>query len=144
MKMRYLLPIAIFASTCVSGSVLAATPTLCSTVTYTAFGEKEKTVRDCIDDNTENFFINAKINNYTLPTLALSLEIPSWVSETGHGVQKAFIGQVTKHNGIYTVRVQIELDGKRIITSSPVEVGATKTVTVNGEKIQLNLQRQVI
>lgn len=142
--MKHLLPIVFFASTCVSGSVLAATPALCSTVTYTAFGEKEKTVRDCVDANTENFFINAKINNYSLPTLAVGLEIPSWISETGPGVQKTFIGQVTKHNGAYTVRVQIELDGKKIITSSPVEVGSTKTVTVDGEKIQLNLQRQVI
>lgn len=142
--MKYILPVVIFASACVSGSVLAATPALCSTVTYTAFGEKEKTVRDCVDANTENFFINAKINDYTLPTLAVGLEIPSWVSETGHGVQKAFIGQVTKQNGVYTVRVQIELEGKKIITSSPVEVGSTKTVVVNGEKIQLSLHRQVI
>ncbi|EKS7197592.1 hypothetical protein O8H73_000693 [Enterobacter ludwigii] len=142
--MKYLLPIVIFASTYVSGSVLAAPPALCSTVTYSAFGEKEKTVRDCVDNNTENFFINAKINNYKLPTLAVGLEIPSWVSETGYGSPKAFIGQVTKQNGIYTVRVQIELNGKKIITSLPLEVGSTKTVTVNGEKIQVNLQRQVI
>ncbi|MCM7391746.1 hypothetical protein [Enterobacter bugandensis] len=142
--MKYLLPIVIFASTYVSGSVLAAPPALCSTVTYSAFGEKEKTVRDCVDNNTENFFINAKINNYKLPTLAVGLEIPSWVSETGYGAPKAFIGQVTKQNGIYTVRVQIELNGKKIITSLPLEVGSTKTVTVNGEKIQVNLQRQVI
>lgn len=142
--MKHLLPIMIVATTCFSGSVLAATPSLCTTVTYSAFGEKEKTVRDCVDSNTENFFINAKINNYTLPTLAVGLEIPSWVSETRAGDQKAFIGQVTKQNGIYTVRVQIELEGKKIITSVPIEVGSTKTVTVNGEKIQLNLQRQFI
>ncbi len=142
--MKYLLPIVIFASTYVSGSVLAATPSLCTTVTYSAFGEKEKTVRDCVDNNTENFFINAKINNYKLPTLAVGLEIPSWVSETGYGSPNAFIGQVTKQNGIYIVRVQIELNGKKIITSLPLEVGSTKTVTVNGEKIQVNLQKQVI
>lgn len=142
--MKYLLPIMLAASTCLAGPVLAATPPLCSTVTYSAFGEKEKTVRDCVDSNTENFFINTKINNYTLPTLAVGLEVPSWVSETGPGVQKSFVGQVTKHNGVYTVRVQIKLDGKNIITSSPVEVGTTKTVVVNGDKIQINLQRQVI
>lgn len=142
--MKHLLPIMIVAATCFSGSVLAATPSLCTTVTYQAFGEKEKTVRDCVDSNTENFFINAKFNNYTLPTLAVGLEIPSWVSETRPGEQKAFIGQVTKQNGVYTVRVQIELEGKKIITSVPIEVGSTKTVTVNGEKIQLNLRRQVI
>lgn len=100
-------------------------------------------MRDCFDANSENFFINAKVDDYTLPTLAVGLEIPSWVSETGRGVQKAFIGQVTKKDGVYTVRVQIELDGKKIITSSPVEVGSSKTVDVNGEKIQLNLQRQI-
>ena len=142
--MKHLLPMMIVAATCFSGSVLAATPSLCTTVTYRAFGEKEKTVRDCVDSNTENFFINAKFNNYILPTLAVGLEIPSWVSETRPGVQKSFIGQVTKKNGVYTVRVQIELEGKKIITSVPIEVGSTKTVTVNGEKIQINLQRQVI
>lgn len=142
--MKYLLTVIIVASSCISNLVSAATPSLCTTVTYSAFGEKAKTVRDCVDANTENFYINAKINNYTLPTLAVGLEIPSWVNETAPGIQKTFIGQVTKQNGVYTVRVQIDLDGKKIITSSPVEIGTTKTVTVNGDKIQLNLQRQVI
>jgi len=138
------LPIIFAISTYFTGSVLAATPALCTTVTYKAFGEKEKTVRDCVDSNTENFLINAKFNNYILPTLAVGLDIPSWVSETSNDTQKTFIGQLTKKDGIYTVRVQIELDGKKIIAASPIEISSTKIVTVNGERFQLNLQRQVI
>lgn len=141
-KSDFLLLLTMFCYSQITLAKEPTTPSICSTVTYQAFDEPPKTVKDCYDSRTEMFFINATFNGYRLPTLGVGLNIPSWVHESGKGQRKTFVGQVTKASEGYTVKVQIVLDGKNVIASAQVPLDGAKEVTVDGNKINLMLNKQ--
>lgn len=130
---------------CVSQASAAEDPiSMCTSITYRAFGEPMKSAFNCFNKTSIGYLIKVNIDNYQLPPMAVALDIPGWRQSHINKDRKTFIGLVTKENGQYIVKVQITRDGKQTIASVPVELDQTKEVQAGNSLLKITLTQQTL
>lgn len=117
---------------------------MCTSITYRAFGEPMQSAFNCFNKTSIGYLIRVNIDNYQLPPMAVSLDIPGWRQSSIDKQKKTFIGLVTKENGQYIVKVQITLDDKQTIASVPVELDQTKEVQAGNSLLKITLTQQTL
>lgn len=117
---------------------------MCTSITYRAFGEPMKSAFNCFNKTSIGYLIRATIDDYQLPPMAVSLDIPAWRQSSIDKQKKTFIGLVTKENNQFIVKLQITINGKETIASVPIELNETKEIQAGKSKLKLTLTQQTL
>ncbi|WP_256776536.1 MULTISPECIES: hypothetical protein [unclassified Stenotrophomonas] len=114
-----------------TGTVLASVPgkMLCFTTTYTAFGDKPVTLRQCADDQRAVAILHLRVQGKKFSGLALTEGSgPSFHALEDGSVRRSAVAVLgDEQGGKFPLKVQIEVDGTVAIFEAAAGLGERGT-----------------